>query len=69
MSTTHRSSGHEAFADLGRRADDLVPAHAVTDVAVVGRGEAFLVDPIADPADLLFDFVRLIMTYSSTWPD
>jgi hypothetical protein len=43
---------HEAFADHGRRADHLAVAHAVTDVAVVGGGEAPLIQPLADVANL-----------------
>ena len=48
---------HKALADQRRRADDLVLADAVADVAVVGRGEALLVEAVADFANFLLDLV------------
>ena len=60
MSTDAQVVGlHEAFANQRRRADHLVLAHAVTDVAVVGGGEALLVKAIADFANLLFDWMQI----------
>ena len=44
---------HEALRDPRRRAEHAVVAQPVADVAVVGRGEALVVDPAADLAHLL----------------
>jgi hypothetical protein len=41
------------------RAKDFVRAHADRDVAVVGRREAFGVNPPANFADILFEFVKV----------
>ncbi len=46
---------HEALADHRRAAEDFVLAHAIRDIAIVGRGEALRVDAPPDFADLLFD--------------
>ena len=60
MSTMHRSSGFMKPLQIcvGVQTTSF-SLDAIADVAVVGRGEALLVDPVADFADLLLDFVKV----------
>lgn len=46
---------HEPLADVRRGAENFVLADAVRDVPVVGSGEALIVDPATDLADLFLD--------------
>ncbi len=47
-----------------RRAKDFVFTDANGDVTIVGRSEAFVVNPLADFADVFLDLMTLIMITS-----